>query len=309
MARVAVLGAAAHERAGLTVRFGLLGTGYWADEVHAAALAAHPEVDLAGVWGRDAAKAAVVAERHGTVAEPDLDTLLERVDAVAIALPPDVQAGLAVRAAEHGCHLLLEKPLALTVEAAARVVAAADRAGVSSVVFFTARFAETTARWFEEVVAPGEWHGGSVIWLASLDAPGNPFGASPWRREHGALWDIGPHALAALIPGLGRVEEIIAVRGRGDEIHLALEHQGGGASSAILSLTAPEGMAYPAIWLWGPSGVAVAPPVGAGVEAYIRAVSALLRSVRSGAAHPCDVHFGREVVRVLAVAERATRPR
>jgi len=297
------------ERARLTVRFGLLGTGYWADEVHATGLAAHPDVELAGVWGRDPAKAAVVAERHGTVAEPDLDTLLGRVDAVAIALPPDVQAELACRAAERGCHLLLEKPLALTVDAADRAVAAVDRAGVSSVVFFTARFAEPTASWFDEVVAPGEWHGGSVVWLASIFEPGNPFGASPWRREHGALWDIGPHALAALIPGLGPIEDIVAVRGRGDEIHLALGHEAGGASSAILSLTAPEGLAYPTIWLWGPSGIAVAPPAGAGLDAYTRAVSALLESVKSGGPHPCDVHFGREIVRVLAAAERATRSR
>ena len=54
-------------------RFGLLGTGHWADTVHAAPLAAHPEVELVGVWGRDPAKAAAVAERHGTVAERELD--------------------------------------------------------------------------------------------------------------------------------------------------------------------------------------------------------------------------------------------
>jgi predicted dehydrogenase len=290
------------------VRFGLLGTGYWADEVHAAGLEAHPEAELAGVWGRDPAKAAAVAERHGTAVEPDLDALLDRVDAVAIALPPDVQAELAVRAAERGCHLLLEKPLALTVEAADRVVAAVDRAGVQSVVFFTARFAEPTASWFDEVVAPGEWHGGTVIWLASIDAPDNPFGASPWRREHGALWDLGPHALAALIPGLGPVEEIVAVRGHGDEVHLACRHEAGRASSAILSLTATI-PTEPVTRFWGSGGVVEAPRGGSAVDAYIRAITALVAAVESGASHPCDVQFGREVVRVLAAAERATRPR
>ena len=100
----------------------MLGTGHWADTVHAAGLAAHPDVDLVAVWGRDPVKAEAVAERHGAAAEPDLDTVLDMVDAVAIAVPPDVQAELAYRAAQRGCHLLLEKPLALSVAGADRVV-------------------------------------------------------------------------------------------------------------------------------------------------------------------------------------------
>ncbi|HET9292278.1 MAG TPA: gfo/Idh/MocA family oxidoreductase, partial [Actinomycetes bacterium] len=35
------------------MRFGLVGTGYWAQEAHATALAAHDDADLVGVWGRD----------------------------------------------------------------------------------------------------------------------------------------------------------------------------------------------------------------------------------------------------------------
>ena len=35
------------------LRFGLVGTGYWAREVHAAGLAAHPDVEFVGMWGRD----------------------------------------------------------------------------------------------------------------------------------------------------------------------------------------------------------------------------------------------------------------
>ena len=46
------------------MRFGLVGTGHWAREVHGAALAAHPAVDLVGVWGRASAKTAR-EPRHG----------------------------------------------------------------------------------------------------------------------------------------------------------------------------------------------------------------------------------------------------
>jgi predicted dehydrogenase len=288
------------------VRFAVLGTGYWADTVHAAALAAHPDVELVGIWGRDPAKAEAVAARHGAAAEPDLDALLESVDAVAVAVPPDAQIELACRAADHGCHLLLEKPLALSLAGADRVVEAADRAGVQSLVFFIRRFADPTASWFDEVVLPAEWEGGSVLWLASIFRPDNPFGQSPWRREHGALWDLGPHALSGLMPALGPVVDVVGERGRRDEVHLALRHEEERASSATLSLTASEATQHTEIAFWGPAGIVHAPAhdPGAAVTGFMRAVSELLAAVETGQSHPLDAHFGRDVVRVLAAAER-----
>ena len=287
------------------MRFAVLGTGHWADAVHAAGLAAHPDVELVAVWGRDPVKAAAVAERHRVEPESDLDALLDRVDAVAIAVPPDVQAELAVRAADRGCHLLLEKPLALSAAAADRVVEATERAGVQSLVFFIRRFVPRTATWFDKVVSPSEWYGGSVTWMASNSSPGNPFGSSPWRREHGALWDLGPHALAALLPALGPVEEVIGERGHGDEVHLVFRHEGGGVSSAILSLTAPQPAEHSGMRFWGPAGVAEAPPhePDRATEALVRAVSELLAAVETGVPHACDVHFACDIVHVLAAAE------
>ena len=289
----------------MKLRFGLLGTGFWADTVHAAGLASHPGVELAGVWGRDAAKAAAVAQHHGTTAEPELGALLDRVDAVSIAVAPDVQAELACAAAGTGCHLLLEKPLALSSDDAERVVAACNRSGVASLVFFTARFAEPTASWFRDVVAPGEWDGGALTLLASIFDPENPFGRSPWRRERGALWDVGPHALASLAPALGPVEDVAGVRGRGDTVPLALAHAGGRASSVTLSLTVPERAVQSELVLWGPGGVTHAPPGdGSVADAYARAITELLASVETGLPHACDARFGADVVRTLAAAER-----
>ena len=97
------------------MRFGLLGTGFWALEVHGTALAAHGDCDPVGVWGRDPGKAAATAGKLGAQPYDDVDALLADVDAVSIALPPAIQAPLAVRAAEAGRHLLLEKPIALRV--------------------------------------------------------------------------------------------------------------------------------------------------------------------------------------------------
>jgi predicted dehydrogenase len=288
----------------VTVRFGVIGTGFWADTVHATGLAAHPEVQLVGIWGRDPARAAAVAERHGVQAFVDLAALLRRVDAVAVAVAPDVQAEIAVRAARTGCHLLLEKPLALSATDAGGLELAVEQAGVASVVFFTSRFTPGTAAWFRDVVTPGEWDGGRVTLLASIFSPGNPFGTSPWRRERGALWDVGPHALASLLPGLGPVEEVVAVHGRGDTVHLSLCHAGGRASSVELSLTAADSAVLSETVFWGPSGVARRPEdAGAVTEGFAAAVSALLEAIDSGEGHPCGVRTGAEIVRVLAAAE------
>ena len=122
------------------LRMGVVGTGFWAESVHAAGAAAHPGVDLVGVWGRDPSKAAAVAEPHGARAYDDVDALLADVDLVTFAVPPQVQADLALRAAEAGKHLLLEKPVTTDLAAADRLVAAVEHSGVSTVVFFTYRF-------------------------------------------------------------------------------------------------------------------------------------------------------------------------
>ena len=157
------------------LRFGVLGTGYWADVCHAAGLAAHPDAELVGIWGRDPAKAGVLAARHGVAAEAELEALLEKVDAVSVAVPPDVQAELAVRAAEAGRHLLLEKPLALSTAAADRVAETVADAGVASVVFFLLRFRDEVETWLSDVVGQSTWDGGSALFLNSALAPESPF--------------------------------------------------------------------------------------------------------------------------------------
>ena len=277
------------------LRFGLIGTGYWADVAHAAGIAAHPDAELVGVWGRDPAKAAALAERYGARAFADVDELFGAVDAVAFSVPPDVQAELAPRAAAAGKALLLEKPLALTVEAAERIVEAVR---APTVVFFTFRLDPALADWYRDEVDGRPWDGASVLYLASIFEPGNPFGESPWRHERGGLWDVGPHAVAALLPALGAIEEVEAVRGPRDEVHVALRHASGAASSVSVSLTAPAGVHE--VVFWGGDGLVRRPGDGTADigAAYGAAIDALLTDDSR-----LDARFGLEVVRVLAAAE------
>jgi predicted dehydrogenase len=285
------------------LRFGVLGTGPWARTVHAAALAAHPQAELVGIWGRDLAKAKAVGAEFEVAGFADVDELLAQVDAVAMALPPDVQPALAVRAAEAGKHLLLEKPIALDLAAADRMVAAVQAAGVASVVFFTSRFQPATSTWLTQA-ARTALAGGAGSWLASL--AGSPFDASPWRHEHGALWDIGPHALSLLVPALGPVMEVQAGAGLRDTVHLVLTHASGAGSAVTLSLTVAPMSAGTEFFVHGDAGrLVLLPDHGTAEEAFAVAVDELSAAALTGGTHPCDVVFGRDVVAVLATAQRA----
>jgi predicted dehydrogenase len=285
------------------VRFGVLGTGFWAKEVHATALAGHPTAELVGVWGRDLAKAKAVGAEFDVPGFADVDELLQQVDAVAIALPPHVQAPLAERAAAAGKHLLLEKPIALDVPAADRVVAAVRDAGVASVVFFTFRFQAQTSTWLTQA-ARTELAGGAGSWLSSI--AGSPFGASSWRQEHGALWDIGPHALSLLVPALGPVVSVQAGAGLRDTVHLVLAHASGVASTVTLSHTVAPMSTGIEFFVHGDAGrLVLLPETGSAVDAFRTAVDELAAAAVAGGTHPCDVAFGRDVVAVLAAAARA----
>ena len=190
------------------MRFGLIGTGPWASIAHGPGLLACPDAELVGVWGRDAAKAASLAGRLDAQTYTDIDALLADVEAVAFAVPPAVQAGMATQAARAGKHLLLDKPIALDVASADELESAVEASGVASVVFFTDRFVDTSRAWFERVQQTPGWRGAWYRWLSTLQAADNPFGGSEWRRERGALWDTGPHALSTLIGALGPVAAV-----------------------------------------------------------------------------------------------------
>jgi predicted dehydrogenase len=282
------------------MRFGLLGTGYWAAETHAAALVAPPGTTLAGVWGRDPAKAAALADRYGIRPYEDVDELIAAVDAVAIALPPHVQAPLAARAARAGKHLFLDKPLALTVEAADEVVAAVDATGVGSVVFFTSRFNPPAVDFLREAAATGGWDGGRATLLGSVG--GTPYDASPWRHEYGGLWDVGPHALSLLIPVLGPIAGVSAALGPHQTATALLTHRSGAVSTMTLSLASPV-----TTWdvsFYGTPGWGSVPPVTDAVAAAVVALAALTAGDRS-----CDVHFARDVTAVLVRAAADLVPR
>ena len=287
------------------MRFGLVGTGYWARVTHAPALASTEGVELTAVWGRNPQAAAGLAAEYRATPYQDIAAFLAGVDAVCFAVPPDVQAPIATQAALAGKHLLLEKPVALSEAAADGLVEAVEQAGVASVVFFTRRFQPDVRAWLAEVEARGGWAGGVSAWLGSALRESNPFN-TPWRRDRGGLWDVGPHVLSLLWASLGPVTSVVAEPGPADVTHLVLRHQGGATSTTTVTLSAAEPAAGFEVYVWGESGRLAAP---GGSEDPVRALGTALRELAANARagqsqHPCDVRFGRDVGRVLAEAQR-----
>jgi predicted dehydrogenase len=97
------------------MRLGIVGAGEVAWR-HAAAAAEVDGLTLTAVTDRDVARARRLADRYGGRAVADLDTLLAAADLVVLAVPHAYHAGLSLRAAAAGRQVLVEKPMATTVE-------------------------------------------------------------------------------------------------------------------------------------------------------------------------------------------------
>ena len=107
---------------------------------HARHLASLPEADLVGIFDVDRARARSIAAEHGTRAFDELDELLGRVEAVSIAVPTSHHAEVGLHVLRRGLPVLMEKPLAATLEEADALIAMADAQGVQLQVGHIERF-------------------------------------------------------------------------------------------------------------------------------------------------------------------------
>ena len=99
-----------------------------------AELAAEGRVALVGICDTNAETAASVSAAHGCEAIADWRDLIGRVDAVSIATPTETHCGIACAFLEEGVHVLVEKPVALTLEEADKMIAAAAASGAKLMV-------------------------------------------------------------------------------------------------------------------------------------------------------------------------------
>jgi predicted dehydrogenase len=121
------------------VRMAVIGVGSLGQH-HARILAAMPHADLVGVVDIKPDRAKEVAAQYGTTGYSNASELVGRVDAVSIATPTVSHVAVALPFVESGAAVLVEKPLAATVEDADRLLAATDVRGTVLAVGHTERF-------------------------------------------------------------------------------------------------------------------------------------------------------------------------
>ncbi len=280
---------------------GLVGAGPWAELLHAPLLATGPETSLAGVWARRPQAAQALASTHGARAFASFDALVDASEAVAFAVPPDVQGELATRAAEAGRAVLLEKPIAGDLDTARRLAAAVDEAGVVSAVVLSWRYSAAVRRFLAEA---GELAatGGRAQFISGA-ALGGPF-ATPWRLERGPLLDLGPHVIDLLDAALGPVLDVRAHGDRTGWVGLLLDHAGGARSEASLSASVPMDPSVAGIELYGRRGTLSLDCAALGTEGFGTLRAEFADAVRTATGHPLDVHRGLRLQEVITAAER-----
>jgi UDP-N-acetyl-2-amino-2-deoxyglucuronate dehydrogenase len=194
---------------------------------HSAAIAATPGARLVAVSRSDAARAADAAAEFGVPCETSLDALLARedVDAVCVCTPSGQHAAQAVAAARAGKHVLVEKPMALTLADADAMIGAAREAGVHLAVAFQRR-TEPVYQAVRAAVAAGDLGhlmlgAASVPYFRSQDYYRSAVWRGTWAMDGGgALMNQGIHLADLLLWFMG---EVVEVNARADTLAHAIE--------------------------------------------------------------------------------------
>jgi len=174
---------------------GIIGAGGWG-AMHARTYAVTPGAELRGVADLDAARAAALAGAFGARAYPTYQEMLAdpAIRAVAVVTPDFAHEEILLAAAAAGKHILAEKPLAMSVEACERIVAAADRAGVKLMVDFHARWSPPIHKAWEAVRA-GEIGDPLHVYYRLNDRIFVPTEMLAWAGRSSVLWFVGSHAI------------------------------------------------------------------------------------------------------------------
>ena len=233
----------------MTRGFGIVGAGVIA-AMHADAIAALPGARLVAVTDVAAGAAAAFAAARGCAAEPDLDALLARddVDVVCVCVPSGLHAEVGIRAAKAGKHLVVEKPIDVTLAAADRLIEAARTAGVALTVISQHRFdpglTELKRLLGEGALGRLVLGEASTKWSRTQAYYDSAGWRGTWAMDGGSLMNQGVHYVDLLRWCMGPVTEVTAVcttqahQIEAEDTALAIVRFGSGAVGTILSSTA-----------------------------------------------------------------------
>lgn len=202
-------------------RIALLGAGLIGRE-HADLLASHPEVEIAAICD-PSPQAQALAEKLSVPYRSDYMSMLEEIrpDGAIVALPNQLHAPAAIACIEHGVACLIEKPIAETVSAAARICEAAERHDVPVLIGHQRRHSPDI-RAAKQVIADGAL--GDLVGangMTVFDKPSDYFNVEWRRRAGGGVLLINLiHDIDVLRYLVGEIDSIRAFtsNGRGFEV-------------------------------------------------------------------------------------------
>ena len=197
-----------HERAVVPsrhVRVGVLGYGYWGPK-HVRVLRGIPGVSV-HIADHDPERRARAAHAFPELpVYSSIDALFDEVDAVVIALPVSLHHPVGIAALQAGKHVLVEKPLALTVRDCESLVDAAADAQCTLMVGHT--FEYNAGIWrLRELIDSG-----ALGDLCYIDAARLNLGL--YQSDINVVWDLAPHDVSILNYLLGKSPESVAAWGR-----------------------------------------------------------------------------------------------
>lgn len=208
-------------------RIAIVGAGVWGD-THAAIYREHPMVDPVAICDQNEQRARALAQKYGLKkVYTHVDDLLSDGDfeAVSIVTPDHLHADIAVKCAQAGKHMLIEKPLATTREDVFRIVEAVNKAGVRAMVDLHNRWSPPFAE-AKRLVDAGELGTVRNAYFRLNDIKWVATDMLPWAASSSILWFLGSHSFDTLQWLFSdRVKRVYTVSNRGvlDDLGVAAE--------------------------------------------------------------------------------------
>ena len=217
---------------------------------HAQAAAMVPAARLVTVTDILPDRARAFAAEHGCAADPSLGDMLSRddIDVVSVCVPSGLHAEVGIQVAAAGKHLVIEKPIDVSLDAADRLIEAAKAAGITVTVISQHRFDPALIelrRLIDDGVLGRLLLGQAATkWYRSQSYYDSAAWRGTWSLDGGALMNQGIHYADLLCWCMGQVAEVHAVTAtqahdmEAEDCTLAIVRFASGAVGTITASTA-----------------------------------------------------------------------